>query len=342
MNRLGPIKIQGSLGVIFCGCVGGLLIWLVNVRDGQDPKVNQLVDPFISSVLGGAASVIFVYLISNTDRSDNNRLMTLALLSGLCWEPVLEAGTVFIDYNNQQNQARAAIKKIEEIKPKLSSFSNIDKEEKINLVNELNTSFQSIEKSINKVDNISIRKRIITAAQPIKETILELPQDENERDLLLLALEKSLNPNLKISPYGFSVYNAAGYISETSFLAQARGGLQTFQPDIIKWKIATTSGNAGQPNFFVNIRGYETSSYLTSNQLDKLNQVFNLLPKVNNIIEPVNINTATTIRAWRGICLGEEEKSFCPRSASHEFWSYVGENSNLRLKKSRGWLLYKP
>lgn len=48
-------------------------------------------------VLGVFAAVIGVYVVAHTDRKDAARALAFALLCGLCWKPVLEAGQGLVD-----------------------------------------------------------------------------------------------------------------------------------------------------------------------------------------------------------------------------------------------------
>lgn len=332
MQKFKSMRFQGVPGVILCGFIGGLLIWLIGIRNKDEIKVHQIADPIISSILGGTASLIFVYLISNTDRSDNNRLMTLALLSGLCWEPVLEAGTVFIDHNNQEFQSRKITRIFEEITSELNSLPESNTEEREIIISKLNSNLKNIKPLINKIDNISIREEAIQSKDVLEKELTNLP--ENEKYLLSSTLRQSLGSNSDLEvliPY------EGQYLASLNPNIELRGFLN---PNI---ELRDTKSSLNDSKLLTLKIQKGTKFPIQINNLDpnQLNIIFDSLPKVKNTTEPVSINNATSIKKWRAICLGENEKGLCPRSASHEFWSHVGENSKIKIKESRGWLLYK-
>jgi hypothetical protein len=61
---------------------------------------------------------------------------------------------------------------------------------------------------------------------------------------------------------------------------------------------------------------------LTTKQVKGLNNLFNAFTKVGNSFEPVEPGRATTYERWNALCIGEQGKFGCPKSAKHEILSY--------------------
>src|SRR4030095_14976211 len=95
--------------VAMFGAIGGILAWAIVLWRGQPPHVSVWLDSPISLVLGAGASIVFVFLISNTDRSDRARLVALALVAGVFWEPVWKASQALVDREVEQSRQKAAI-----------------------------------------------------------------------------------------------------------------------------------------------------------------------------------------------------------------------------------------
>ena len=86
------------------GAVGGLLGWGFALWLDMPGHIGERWDLLLSVALGAGASVIFVFVIANTDRTDGPRLIGLALLAGFFWEPVWEAGRALIGRELEQNR----------------------------------------------------------------------------------------------------------------------------------------------------------------------------------------------------------------------------------------------
>lgn len=84
--------------------------------------------------LGGLASIAFVFLLANTDRSDNARLLGIALLSGFFWEPVLEASRALIDQRIEEKNAEVAENSLHAFADLAARYENAPPEEKTILV----------------------------------------------------------------------------------------------------------------------------------------------------------------------------------------------------------------
>lgn len=88
--------VQTSAIVGGVGALGGAAAVASATYLGYDLIIVGSYGIFLSMVLGTVASIIFVFLIANTDRTDLNRLIAISLISGFSWQPVLETGKQFV------------------------------------------------------------------------------------------------------------------------------------------------------------------------------------------------------------------------------------------------------
>jgi hypothetical protein len=80
------------LEVVVAGLLGGALAWVFATYLGQASRFGWALDLLTSIVLGAGAAPVFVYLLANTDRPHHGRPLSIALVAGLCREPVSERG----------------------------------------------------------------------------------------------------------------------------------------------------------------------------------------------------------------------------------------------------------
>lgn len=74
-------------------------------------SLQPLSSAFLSNAfLGAIAAVIFVFLISNTDRGDVARLCAVSLVAGHAWKPVLEAGKGFVTQGVMRDDALVEVR----------------------------------------------------------------------------------------------------------------------------------------------------------------------------------------------------------------------------------------
>ena len=75
------------------GAIGGLTIKLLGVYPEQYPIFRELfLGSILSMVMGAAAGLVLVVILTNSDRSDKARLVTLSFLAGIVWTSVVPAG----------------------------------------------------------------------------------------------------------------------------------------------------------------------------------------------------------------------------------------------------------
>lgn len=63
---------------------------------------------------GALAAVVLVFLLANTDRSDIPRLLTISALAGVFWNPVIEAGGLWVNRSGQIKAKEEVVARSEE------------------------------------------------------------------------------------------------------------------------------------------------------------------------------------------------------------------------------------
>lgn len=74
------------------GAAGGVISWVLSSQRVDARLVGPWVDLLLFAVLGSAASLTFVVLLSNTNRADTIRVVVLSFLAGLAWQPIISGG----------------------------------------------------------------------------------------------------------------------------------------------------------------------------------------------------------------------------------------------------------
>lgn len=108
---LTPTGRAHPLHVLGVGAIGGALSWVFAVTIGVPPVLSHwwLAVP-AAMLLGAGAAYIGVYLLASSDTAQVHRCLAFALLCGVAWKPVWDAGTALVDQSirRQQYRARAA------------------------------------------------------------------------------------------------------------------------------------------------------------------------------------------------------------------------------------------
>ena len=74
------------------GAFGGVISWVMSMARVEARLVGLWVDLPLFAVLGAAAGLTFVILLSNTRRDDAIRVVVLSFLAGLAWQPIISGG----------------------------------------------------------------------------------------------------------------------------------------------------------------------------------------------------------------------------------------------------------
>lgn len=107
-DRVGPLHVLGV------GAVGGALSWVFAITIGVRPVLNQvwLAVP-ATMLLGAGAAYIGVYLLASSDTAQVHRCLAFALVCGVAWKPVWDAGTALVDQTTRQHRLYAEATRLE-------------------------------------------------------------------------------------------------------------------------------------------------------------------------------------------------------------------------------------
>jgi hypothetical protein len=166
-----------SLVALF-GAIGGILFWAIRLWRGHSPNLGVWLDALLSLLLGAGASMVFVFLVSNTDRTDRARIIALALVAGLFWEPVLEASRALVDRETEQAQQKTAIeatRRAAELAESLPSLSDTEQEK---ILADIRLELQTAHLAARDIDSISRLRQVQAASEQLFEMRAILPQRE--------------------------------------------------------------------------------------------------------------------------------------------------------------------
>ena len=88
--------IKEALWVAGAGAIGGLLGVLASFVLKQSFPAGLAVAFAAGPVLGGGAGLIGVYLVANSDRKELIRCLVFAMVCGIAWKPVFDAGIAVV------------------------------------------------------------------------------------------------------------------------------------------------------------------------------------------------------------------------------------------------------
>lgn len=96
--------------VIGAGAGGGLVSWAFTIITGAGFGLNIWAALPLCIILGAAAALAAVYVITPTDVTQTGRLIGYALLCGFLWKPVLDAGRLIVSQHVEANEASEQLK----------------------------------------------------------------------------------------------------------------------------------------------------------------------------------------------------------------------------------------
>jgi hypothetical protein len=172
------------------GALGGLLGWAVMRWDGVPPRFGTWLDAPFSTVLGCAAALIFVFLVSNTDRKDHPRFISLALLAGLAWRPSLDAGLAIIEKRNELQQNQAVTTALLAFEQNLATLAKTgDSAQQDEIRKQINEHLAVMDREAQKTDSIAMQSKLKTSIASLRnlekfEGILSLDSFKNLRVLI--------------------------------------------------------------------------------------------------------------------------------------------------------------
>jgi hypothetical protein len=96
--------------VLGAGAGGGLVSWAFTIMTGATLGLNVWTALPLCVILGTAAALVAIYVVTPTDTSKTGRLIGFALLCGFLWKPVLDAGRVLITQRVEAAQAATDVR----------------------------------------------------------------------------------------------------------------------------------------------------------------------------------------------------------------------------------------
>lgn len=168
---------QALIRVAIGGAVGGLLIWLFGLTLGKT-LYHPALDPFISTLLGAGASVVFVFLIANSQREDHQRLFAISLVAGFFWQPVWESAEILITRRIQERREDSARQSIDKVVGLVSDLPSASGASRKLIVADLGTELERAGPLVAQVNNVNVLAEFRTKLGDIYEMDVDLPRSE--------------------------------------------------------------------------------------------------------------------------------------------------------------------
>lgn len=114
--------------MLTCGIIGALVAYFAHFSTVVDVMGIKSESPSLQipmqAALGAVSAIVFLSLLSNTDRSDMPRLVAIALLAGIFWKPVFDLGEVYIQKRQEDGKVATINATKDEITAKLAANPN--------------------------------------------------------------------------------------------------------------------------------------------------------------------------------------------------------------------------
>lgn len=99
------------LFVIGAGAGGGVVSWAFTLMTGGTFGISSIAALPLCTILGIAAALVAVYVITPTDVTKTGKLIGFAVFCGFLWKPVLDAARVVLNEHIQVAQTTSEVKK---------------------------------------------------------------------------------------------------------------------------------------------------------------------------------------------------------------------------------------
>jgi hypothetical protein len=155
-------ELKLSLAIFGFGAIGGIAAWFYGHHDGSVLTFSQaglgdLLSFFAYLLFGGMASMVFVIIMANTDRTDRVRLVALSLLAGFVWQPVLSAGRTFVNTQAQVTAADDANRRLGLVAMQLESLSQVSADQRGHIIRESIGELTASAEQIRTLDSLALR-----------------------------------------------------------------------------------------------------------------------------------------------------------------------------------------
>jgi hypothetical protein len=146
--------------VVGCGAVGGLVSWIIQAGGGAKPfgwawyaGIPSLL------ILGAVAAVIGVYLIANSDTTELRHTLSFAVVCGIFWQPVIQAGQTYVTQTVAQYDSSAVQTASEDLSKAVQNNSASDVRQRVT-----DTSNRTVEllQKIPTVGDPAVKSRLAT------------------------------------------------------------------------------------------------------------------------------------------------------------------------------------
>jgi hypothetical protein len=148
--------------VLFAGAGGGLLSWIYTIMVGTTFGIDRWLALPCCIALGMGSALIAVYVITPTDVSKTGQLIGYAVLCGITWKPILDAGRVVIsqriEVSQQRQQTQAAAQQLKTAPP-------------AEVTKQVAAAVDSTTKLLRGADRLGSDELKKDAAQPAKEAV---------------------------------------------------------------------------------------------------------------------------------------------------------------------------
>lgn len=157
--------------VAVSGAAGGTLGFIFSQYIGHEPRFGIYLDAALWTAMGAGAALIFIFLMANTDRTDNARLISLALVAGFFWQPVLEGSKALIERNSEVRTEAQTVSRLESARSAIDSLGEISdsasNEDKAALMSEIRSNLLEAESLAKSLDRISSVEDVARASERI-------------------------------------------------------------------------------------------------------------------------------------------------------------------------------
>jgi len=182
--------------VIASGAGGGLVSWAFTIMSGSTFGLDMWSALPLCVILGTAAALVAIYVITPADVTKTGKLIGFALLCGFLWKPVLDAGKSAI--NQRIDTARTSAQVATDVSALKSASTPATVGEK---AHDAASGAASLLRTSDRLDNANLDKQATTQATEAVNAIAETSTANPVAATLALgeirkAAQESNNPDL--------------------------------------------------------------------------------------------------------------------------------------------------
>jgi hypothetical protein len=174
-----PLSREDRIALISVASFGGfagLLSFVNSTYAAGDPR--DALGLALAAGLGAVSSMIFLFVIVNTDRSDLLRLISFALLAGFFYKPVFEIGARYIQERQeveQFQQAQSALSDLENLKVRLAQGDEWNTE----TISEATSLIATVRSGVDSLENGRLRDDLLIQSRNLTRELSQLSSTSN-------------------------------------------------------------------------------------------------------------------------------------------------------------------